>query len=118
MSLHHESDEEGADGYLTGSAQPAGASGDEWLDERLSAICHGTAYGLLDHYMMVDVPDSELKALAPNLSVVEVVNVAILSMQAYLGAIEFDSRLYGWDPEDVARQRQEFGEQMLAVLPR
>ena len=38
-------------------------------------------------------------------------------MQAYLGAIEFDSRLCGWDSKDVARQRAEFQSQMLAVVP-
>ena len=42
---------------------------------------------------------------------------AVLSMQAYLGAIEFDSRLCGWDSKDVARQRAEFQSQMLAVVP-
>jgi len=57
---------------------------------------------------MVDVPESELKALVPKLAVDEVLHIAIRWMQAYLGAIEFDSRLMGWDPDDVARQRSAF----------
>lgn len=90
--------------------------GEFWY-RSLSAICHGTAYGLLNYYTMVDVPDSELKALVPNLSVDEVVHIAILSMHAYLGAIEFDSRLMGWDAHDVARKRHEFVDRMVAVMP-
>lgn len=90
--------------------------GEAWY-RRLSAICHGTAYGLLDHYTMVDVPDSELKALVPRLPLEEVLHIAILSMQAYLGAVEFDSRLMGWDADDVARQRTAFFQAMIATFP-
>lgn len=91
--------------------------GEFWY-RSLSAICHGTAYGLLDYFKMVDVPDSALKALEPHLSVGEVADVAVLSMQSYLGAIEFDSRFMGWDADDVARKRAAFQNQMIAVVPR
>jgi hypothetical protein len=67
---------------------------------------------------MVDAQDSDLKALEPHLSVLEVANVAVLSVQAYLGAIEFDSRLMGWDSQDVAQHRQEFQVRMLSILPK
>jgi hypothetical protein len=86
--------------------------GEYWY-RSLSAICHGTAYGLLDHYMLVDIPGSELKSLAPNLSVEDVLHAAILSMQAYLGAIEFDSMLMGWDHQDVAQHRELFHSRMV-----
>lgn len=91
--------------------------GEFWY-RSLSAICHGTAYGLLGHLKMVDAQDSDLKALEPHLSVLEVANVAVLSVQAYLGAIEFDSRLMGWDSQDVAQHRQEFQVRMLSILPK
>jgi hypothetical protein len=90
--------------------------GEYWY-RNLSAVAHGTAYGLLDYLKMVDVPGSDLKTLYPNLNVEDVLHAAILSMQAYLGAIEFHSRLFGWDHPDVAQHRAAFQEQMMAATP-
>lgn len=67
---------------------------------------------------MLDVPGSELKNLAPSLLLDEVLHVALLSTQSYLGTIEFDSRHMGWDHEDVAKHRAIFQEKMMAVIPR
>lgn len=69
----------------------------------------------MDYFEFVDVPGSDLKAPVPKLPVEEVVHAAILAMQSYLGAIEFDSRMMGWGGESVARKRAEFLQQMLAV---
>jgi hypothetical protein len=90
--------------------------GEYWY-RSLSAICHGTMYGLLDHYSMVAAPDPDITLLRASLSIDEVMHIAILSMQAYLGAIQFHSKLLGWNFEDVERRRADFFSQMLAVGP-
>jgi hypothetical protein len=90
--------------------------GEFWY-RSLSAICHGTAYGLLDHYTVVDIPNSDFQTLAPQLSIEDVIHIAVLSMQAHLGAIQFHSMYLGWDHEDVESKRREFQQRMLSVRP-
>jgi hypothetical protein len=88
--------------------------GDLWY-RRFSAVVHATPYGLLDYYQMTDVPGSELKELRPSLSIEEVRLAAIVSTQAYLGAVEFDSRHFGWESERVVEYRQQLLEQMVSL---
>jgi len=82
---------------------------------RVSAVVHATPYGLLDYFKMTDVPDSETKELHPSLSIDEVRRAAILSTQAYLGAIECDCRYMGWDGERIAEYRIQLLKQMSSL---
>jgi hypothetical protein len=88
--------------------------GDLWY-RRVSAVVHATPYGLLDFYKMTDIPGSELKELLPSLSIEEVRLAVIVSTQAYLGAVEFDSWHFGWESERVAKYRQQLLVQMTSL---
>lgn len=85
--------------------------GDLWY-RRTSTVVHATTYGLLDFFQLTDIPGSEFKELHPSLSIEDVRRTAIVSTQAYLGAIEFDCRYFGWKSERVAEYRQRLLEQM------
>jgi len=88
--------------------------GELWY-RRVSAVVHATPYGLLDYFQMTDIPESELKELHPSLSIDEVRRAAVVSTQAYLGAIECDCRYMGWESERIAEYRQTLLDQMTSL---
>ena len=88
--------------------------GDLWY-RQTSAVVHATTYGLLDFFQLTDIPGSEFKELHPSLSIEDVRRTAIVSTQAYLGAIEVDCRYFGWESERVAEYRQQLLEQMTSL---
>lgn len=88
--------------------------GEFWY-RSLSAVCHGTSYGLLDYFALGDSPVEGRNLLAPRLPVQAVLHAAVLAMQSYLGALEVHTRAFGWDSEDVRNHRVKFLARMVAV---
>lgn len=83
---------------------------------RFSAVIHGTPYGLLDFYEMRNATGSDYGNFEPTLPIEAIRGAAIISTQAYLGAIEYDCRHNGWDFEHVGEYRQELFHRMSSLM--
>ena len=79
---------------------------------QVSAITHGTAYGLLDYFDAVSDPAAGLVRLEPRLPAISISEFAIIASEAYLGSIEAHSQLFGWDSQDVSEMRSSFKNQI------
>jgi hypothetical protein len=88
--------------------------GEFWY-RSFSAVVHGTPYGLLDFWEFEKSPTGEFQPLRPVLPIEAVLQAAVLSTQAYLGAIEFDCRHFGWDGESVATYRRQVLDRMVSL---
>ena len=91
-------------------------SGALWY-RRFSAVIHGTPYGLLDFYQMRSAAGSDYGSFEPTLPIEAIREAAIISTQAYLGAIEYDCRHSGRNGERIAEYRQQLFQRMSSLMP-
>jgi hypothetical protein len=89
-------------------------AGEAWY-QTFSAVVHGTPNGLLQYLKFDENSAEEFQPLIPSLDIESVRQAAILSTQAYLGAIEFDCRHLGRDGDFVAKYRREVFERMTSI---
>jgi hypothetical protein len=82
----------------------------------MSAICHGTAWGLLQYFESAPTSDPTRARLTPALMPEAVVQVAVWAVEFYLGAIQYHAALFGWDAEAVAARRKSDRMAMLGML--
>ena len=61
----------------------------------MSAICHGTAWGLLQYFESAPTSNPTRARLTPALMPEPVVQVAVWAVEFYLGAIQYHAALFG-----------------------
>lgn len=78
--------------------------GEVWY-RTMSAICHGTAYGLLLSFNDTHMGSPGLVTLSPNLTPQALTHVAVMCVEMYLGAMQVLATAFGWEPEEVEQKR-------------
>jgi len=79
--------------------------GEVWY-RTMSAICHGTAYGLLESYSHSPADSPNLVTLTPTLKPEALAHVAIMSVEMFLGVVEAYAESFGWASAEIAQKKE------------
>lgn len=79
-------------------------NGEVWY-RTMSAICHGTAYGLLTSFNDSYSGTPGRVTLSPNLTPAALTQVATMSVEMCLGAMQFLATSFGWESAEVEQKR-------------